>query len=104
MEISNFLITRGSAPVLRLTLQKQESTSGWTGKFRLWDKAGGTMLFQYDAMPATVPNAVALGIFDVVLTANDTNAWAVRTYHWTFERTNVGFEDVLGKGELYVEA
>jgi hypothetical protein len=103
-ETTNFKIFVGTAPTLRFTLTKPEPVTGWTTVFYLRTAAGANVVFQQNGVISPdVPTAQTVGIFDVALHAANTSLWNVRTYAWSFERTNAGFEDVLALGEVRVE-
>jgi hypothetical protein len=97
-ETSNFSIFQNTAPVLRFTLLIPDSVAGWTTKFFVREKSGN-VTFQQDGNTANA----SIGVFDVALTANTTANIGAKTYSFTFERTNEGFEDVLADGVVIVK-
>ena len=103
MELFNFDLIQNTAPILRFSLAVPANVTGWTTKFYIRDVAGGNVVFSADGtISPTLATATRSGIFEVPLTANNTGSLARKSYPWTFERTNPGFEDVLGAGRVRV--
>lgn len=102
MEINNFKIIRGTAPVLRFRLTNPENIATWTTKLFVYQSLAANTFFEKAGAISTVAQAATLGILDVTLTANDTNSFPARDYSYAFRRTNVGFEDVLASGRITV--
>jgi hypothetical protein len=103
-EVTQFVIYSNTAPILRFTLPAPVNISGWTTKFYVKNHPGGTLVLSKDGGTSSVPAAVTKGIFDVSLSASDTLGLGIKTYSWSFERLDAGFEDVLALGTLSVEA
>jgi hypothetical protein len=100
-------ILRGTAPRFRFRLTTPEPVTGWTTLLvirptltanAVVSKAGAI------ANATDVPNAEQTGVFDVTLSAAETTSLTGRTYHYSFRRTDAGFEDVLAYGTLNVES
>jgi hypothetical protein len=107
MESQNFDIRRGTAPVLRFRLIVPETVTDWTTTFAVYanSSANVAVLTKSGAPSASVPNANNLGILDVTLTAAETRSLTQqRDYHYTFARTNPGFEDLLAEGTITAKA
>ena len=112
MENFNFDIIASSSPILRFQLTIPEDVSDWTTTLYVKDKTTGNVVLQVNgalADPAQVPNAAALGVFDITLSAVQTsglNSLRIGTskqYAYAFWRTNVGFEDPLVSGVISVQ-
>lgn len=106
-EITNFQIRQGTAPLLRLSLIAPKDITGWTSSFVLKEHAtyANTVLIKAGSTANTqeVPLAATLGVFDVKLTKADTLTLTLgKKYHWYFERTDNGSEDVLASGEVEI--
>lgn len=107
-ESQDIPIFRGTAPRLRFRLTTPEPVTGWTTLLvvRTAINSANTVLSKAGAIAnlTDVPNAEQAGVFDVTLTAAETTALTGRTYHYSFRRTDTGFEDVLAYGTLNVES
>lgn len=105
-EQTNFELFRGTNVTLRFQLTVPEPepnyVTGWTTQFRVKVKEtdANTVLTVNGAI-SSVTNALELGIFDVVLSANNTATLAdQKKYAYSFRRIDAGYEDVLAYGEL----
>ncbi len=103
MELFNFTIRQGSAPVLRFRLLVPENVVDWTTTFYLKDQKE-RIIFQANGAPSgEVTNAALIGVFDVPLTTIETLALIPKVFSFSFWRTNPGFEDPLVSGECTVK-
>lgn len=105
-EQSNIEMFRSTAPILRFQLTTPEPApnyvTGWTTVFtvRTDENANAAVLSIAGAL-SDVNNALRYGIFDVpVSAANSALLTNNVKYDWSFRRTDEGYEDVLGHGEL----
>lgn len=102
-----FVLRRGTAPTLRFGPVTDVDgavvdVSGWTTVFVMRGKT-------YDPDPVvfskegSILGASADGLLIVPLTAEETLGFEAGTYAYGFERTNVGFEDLLTTGQVTVK-
>lgn len=105
-ERANFELFRGTAIILRFQLTTPESApdyvTGWETLFTVKSKdTNANTILSVEGSLSTVNNALRLGIFDVFLSAANTNALVDgNKYAYSFRRTNTGYNDVLTIGEL----
>ena len=104
METANFQIRQGTTPVLHFYMNPQEPITGWTTQLVVKTSAtGNTVLTVAGIIAPDIPHAEQIGAFQVTITRGDTLSLAVnKTYHWYFERTDTGFEDVFAGGSVDV--
>ena len=102
-EFQDILLFRGTAPRLRFKLVRPENVQGWTTRLVVKKTAqSANTLFSKDGTLANltdVPNAITHGVFDVILTANNTTILPAGDYQYSFRRVDEGFEDVLSTGK-----
>lgn len=105
-EQSNFELYRGTAPTLRFQLITPEPEpdyiTNWTTLFVIEaETEDANAVLTVNGAIANVANATELGIFEVRLTANQTNLLTDKAiYDWSFWRTNTGNTDLLAFGEI----
>lgn len=111
MLITDITLDRGGTYILRFPLTSPPNehlgaVTTWTTRFEVrTTKFSNTtpVLVCNGAISTEVLRANVIGVFDATITANQTTALTKNTYYWRYMRTDPGFEDVLGKGQLNIE-
>lgn len=105
-EKTNFTLYRGTSLILRFQLTTPEPApdyvTGWTTLFTVrYEEDDANTVISVPGALSTIPNALKYGIFDVFLSAANTNLLVDKAiYDWSLRRTDAGFEDVLAFGEV----
>lgn len=110
-EISNITLYKGGSARLRFRLIQPENVTSWTTHFTMREGQNPTsnLVFEVDgglSDPTDVPNAAAIGSFDVIITKTEIDGLVSnrdRDYFYSFKRTNPGVEDVLAYGVVTVK-
>lgn len=80
------------------------SLADWNVRFELRTTRGGPVVATVNGgLSGNVPDADKFGVWDVLLSATQTNALTERTYFYAFRRIDTGFVDVLSRGQMFVE-
>lgn len=96
----SFDLAIGQAATLRVTMDPPESVAGWTTRFRVRPRNGGSpVIDKATGSGVTITNS-STGIFDIAITATDTagGTLAPGTYRWSFWRIDAGSEFPIAVG------
>jgi hypothetical protein len=104
METAIFNIRQGTTPVLRFYMNPQEPITGWTTQLVLKTSPTGNVVLTVAGIIAPdILHAEQIGVFQVTIARGDTFSLILnKTYHWYFERIDLGFEDVFAGGSVDV--
>lgn len=76
----------------------------WNVVLEIRETAGGVVLVSSAGSLALVPDAEKLGVWDFPLSAAQTTSLTKYTYVYAIRRTDVGYVDVLTKGQILMSA
>lgn len=101
---ANFTLYRGVPRTLRFTMTGNGSVAGWTTRLylRTEETAPNPLAFEKPGTVADAGSGSTPGIFEVAVTKAESLTLAARPYKFSFERTDVGQENLLTIGVAQV--
>jgi hypothetical protein len=108
-EPSDLTLLRNCDYVVRMRLRQPpdltlDTPADWTMVLEVRQTAGGATVTTSHGSFALVPHAETLGVWDFMLTAQQTANLTRNTYVYAIHRTNSGYSTVFTKGQLLMES